>query len=199
MADHGGKNGLEGLGNLPAKIGEAAAGWAAYWLALPKQDGVPLKRALDPIEMRRFVANLVMVERHGPRQYTWRLMGTAVRNMTGVELTRTEAFEFHTPQQREKALVAYNAQLDTPCGVWGVTMLRGAGGFEIPVEVLVLPLRADDGTPRFLANTVARLPDGRRPNPNPAVDVKLLSWPDHRFLDIGFGLPKLASRRAQRT
>lgn len=191
-------SGVEGLGNLPAKIGEAAAGWAAYWLSLPKKDGLPLKRALDPGAMRRFVANLVMVERHGARDYKWRLMGTAVRNMTGVELTGTEAFEFHTPQQRERALVAYDAQLDTPCGVWGVTILQGAGGFEIPVEILVLPLRADDGSPRFLANTVERLPNGRRLDPGAAVDVKLLAWPEHRFLDIGYGMPKLPRARGSR-
>lgn len=189
---------LAGLGNLPDKVGGAAAAWASYWLSLPKQGGIPFKRALDPGAMRRFVANLVMVERHGPREYKWRLMGTAVRNMTGVELTGTEAFEFHTPQQRERALVAYNAQLETPCGVWGITMLQGASGFEAPAEILVLPLRADDGTPRFLANTVDRLPDGRRLDPNAAIDVKLLSWSEHRFLDIGFGLPKLPRGRGAR-
>ena len=189
---------LEGLGNLPAKIGAAAAAWAAYWLSLPKQDGIPFKRALDPGAMRRFVANLVMVERHGPRAYKWRLMGTAVRNMTGIELTGSEAFEFHTPEQRERALVAYDAQLDTPCGVWGITVLQGAGGFELPAEILVLPLRADDGTPRFLANTVERLPDGQRRDAKSAVDVKLLAWSEHRFLDIGAGLPKLPRTRGPR-
>ncbi len=188
-------NPVEGLGNLPAKIGAVAAAWAAYWVSLPKRDGVPMKRDLDPGDMRRFVASLVMVERHGPRHFMWRLMGTAVRNLTGVELTGTDAFDFHSPKQREKAIVAYNAQIDTPCGAWGVTILRGAGGFEIPVEVLVLPLRADDGTLRFLANTVELVANGRRADTVAAVDMKLLAWPEHRFVDIGFGLPKLARRR----
>jgi len=187
---------VEGLTNLPPKIGAAAAAWGAYWVSMPKRDGVPMKNELDPGAMRRFVASLVMVERHAPRRFTWRLMGTAVRNLTGVELTGTDAFNFHGERQREKAIVAYNAQLDTPCGAWGMTILRGAGGFEIPVEVLVLPLRADDGALRFLANTVERLPDGRRLDSAAAVDMKLLSWPEHRFVDIGFGLPKIPRRRA---
>jgi hypothetical protein len=26
----------------------------------------------------------------------------------------------------------------------------------------------------------------------PTVEMKLLAWPEHRFVDIGFGLPKLS-------
>jgi hypothetical protein len=180
------------LGNLPERLSLLAAEYADYWLSLPKTGGVPMKRALDPAAMRRFVANIVMVERHDPGRFSWRLMGSGVRDLTGTELTGKDAFVFHSAAQRAKALVAYNAQLDTPCGVWGVTILRSAGGHEIATEVLVLPLRADDGEPRFLANTVEPRSSLSIVGVTDLLAMQFLSWPEHRFIDIGFGLPRLA-------
>jgi hypothetical protein len=185
---------LKGLGNLPEKLGPLAADYAAYWLALPKRDGVPMKRDLNPAAMRKFVANFVLVERHDPRRFTWRLAGSAIRELSGVELTGSDALESRDTAQRAKGLVAYNAQLDTPCGSWGIVMLRTAAGTLIPTEVMVFPLRGDDGALRFLANTVDPSTRALVPGHLPAVEMKLLSWPAHRFVDIGFGLPKLARR-----
>jgi hypothetical protein len=181
---------LTRLGNLPAKLGPLAAEYAAYWLSLPKVDGVPMKRDLDPGAMRKFVANFVIVERLERRRFTWRLAGSAIRELAGVELTGTDALASRDDVQREKGLVAYNAQLDTPCGSWGVVVLRAAMGGLVPTEVMVLPLRADDGSLRFLANTVDPSTRAMGPGREKTTEMKLLSWPEHRFVDIGFGLPK---------
>lgn len=185
---------LASLGNLPARLGPLATEYAAYWLALPKVGGVPLKRELDPVAMRRFVANFVIVERHDPRRFTWRLAGSAIRDLAGVEVTGTDALESRDGEQREQGIAAYNAQLDTPCGAWGIVVLRSAAGNLVPTEVMVFPLRADDGSPRFLANTVDPSTRAMVPGDVPVGAMKLLSWPEHRFIDIGFGLPTLARR-----
>jgi hypothetical protein len=184
-----------GLGNLPDKLGTMAAAYAHYWLALPKSAGVPLKRDLDPGGMRSFIANFVMVERHDPMKFTWRLVGSAIRELSGVELTGTDALETRDPGQRAKGMAAYNAQLDTPCGSWGVVILQSAAGNRVPTEVMVFPLRADDGSMRFLANTVDFTASAWQPAHRKPTDMKLLSWPEHRFIDIGFGLPKLTRRK----
>jgi len=181
---------LVGLGNLPAKLGPLAAEYAAYWLSLPKIDGVPMKRDLNPGVMRKFVAKFVIVERLDRRRFTWRLVGSAIRELAGIELTGSDALEQRDDVQREKGVVAYNAQLDTPCGSWGVVVLRSAMGSLVPTEVMVLPLRADDGSLRFLANTVDPSLRAMGPGNVPTTEMKLLSWPEHRFVDIGFGLPK---------
>ena len=47
---------------------------------------------------------------------------------------------------------------------------------------------------RFLANTVDPAASAWQPGQQKSTDMKLLSWPEHRFIDIGFGLPKLARR-----
>ena len=185
-------SGLAGLGNLPDELGPLAAAYAAYWLALPKIDGVPVKRDLDPGGMRKFVANFVMVERHDPRRFTWRLAGSAIRELSGVELTGEDALASRDADQRQKGLVAYNAQLDTPCGSWGIVMLRLAAGSLVPTEVMVFPLRGDDGALRFLANTVEPSARDMISNGVPMMEMKLLAWSEHRFVDIGFGLPKLS-------
>jgi hypothetical protein len=185
---------LAGLGNLPAKVGAMGAAWARYWMSLPKRNGVPLKRDLDPAAMRSFLANFVIVERHDRRKFTWRLAGSAIRELSGVELTGTDALEARDPQQREKGMAAYNAQLDTPCGSWGIVILRSAGGNRVPTEVMVFPLRADDGVLNFLANTVDPAAPEWEPGQRASREMKLLSWPEHRFIDIGFGLPKFGRR-----
>jgi len=184
--------GLAGLGNLPDKLGLMAAAWAAYWLALPKTGGVPMKRDLDPGRMRSFVANFVIVERHDPGRFTWRLAGSAIRELSGIELTGQDGLISRDDEQREKGMIAYNAQLDTPCASWGVVMLRSASGNLVPTEVMVFPLRGDDGTLRFLANTVEPSARDMISGGVPMMEMKLLAWPEHRFVDIGFGLPKLS-------
>ena len=185
---------LKGLGNLPARVGPLAADYAAYWLALPKTGGLPLKRDLDPAAMRKFVANFVIVERHDLRRFTWRLAGSAIRELAGIEVTGTDALDARDGEQREKGIAAYNAQLDTPCGAWGIVVLRSASGNLVPTEVMVFPLCADNGSPRFLANTVDPSARTMMPGHVPLGAMKMLSWPEHRFIDIGFGLPKLARR-----
>lgn len=186
---------LAGLGNLPDKVGAMSAAWARYWLGLPKRDGVPLKRAIDPAAMRSLVSNFIMVERHDRRKFTWRLAGSAIRDLAGVEVTGTDALGARDAEQREKGVAAYNAQLDLPCGSWGVVILRSAAGNRVPTEVMVFPLRADDGSLRFLANTVDPGAPEWEPGQRAARELKFLSWPEHRFIDIGFGLPKLGPRR----
>ncbi len=188
--------GLAGLDNLPEKLGPMAEAYARYWCAMTKTDGVPLKRALDPGAMRTFVANFVIVERHDPRHFVVRLAGSAVRELSGVELTGTNALALRDGEQREQGRMAYNAQLDTPCGAWGVVISRTAAANRIPTEVMVFPFRDDDGSLRFLAGTVEPVAPGMRPDQASAVTAKLLSWLEHRFIDIGFGLPKLARRKA---
>jgi len=183
-----------GLGNLPETIGPMAAEYAAYWLSLPMIDGVPMKRALDPGAMRNFVASFVMVERHDPRRFTWRLAGSAIREISGIELTGTDALAVRDDEQREKGIAAYNAMLDTPCGAWGIIILLSAAGNQMPTEAMVFPLRADDGSIRFLANTVEPRAPRLEPGVIEPVEMKLLSWAEHRFIDIGFGLPKLPRR-----
>jgi hypothetical protein len=185
---------LAGLGNLPEKLGAMAAGYARYWLGLPKTGGVPMKRDIDPGGMRNFLANFVMVERHDKLKFTWRLVGSAIRELSGVELTGADALDTRDPPQRAKGIEAYNAQLDTPCGSWGIVILQSAGGNRVPTEVMVFPLRADDGSVRFLANTVDPAASAWQPGERKTTDMKLLSWPEHRFIDIGFGLPKFARR-----
>src|SRR5688572_21051741 len=185
---------LAGLGNLPDKLGAMATAYARYWLALPKANGVPRKRDLDLGGMRIFLANFVMVERHDRAKFTWRLAGSAIRELSGVELTGTDALAARDPAQRAKGVAPYNAQLDTPCGSWGIVILQSAAGNRVPTEVMVFPLRADDGALCFLANTVDPAASAWQPGQRKATDMKLLSWPEHRFVDIGFGLPKLARR-----
>jgi hypothetical protein len=187
---------LTGLRNLPERLGPMAADYGAYWLSLPKIDGVPMKSALELGAMRNFAASFVMVERHDPRKFTWRLAGSAIREISGIELTGTDALAVRDAEQIEKGVVAYNAQLDTPCGAWGIVILRSAAGNQMPTEVLTFPLRADDGSLRFLANTVEPRSPRLEAVKFALVEMKLLSWAEHRFIDIGFGLPKLPRRRS---
>jgi hypothetical protein len=118
-------------------------------------------------------------------------MGSAVRDLTGQELTGKDAFLFHDEVQREKTRRAYNAQLDMPCGAWGIMILRSASGREIPIEVLALPLRDDGGATRFLANTIELQSAMSLIGISDPLTLRFLSWPKHRFIDIGFGLPRL--------
>ncbi len=177
------------LGNLPPRLGDAARFFATYWSSLPRQDGVPPRAALDMAAMRSILACFMIWETHGLHDARWRLVGSGIRDWLGMELTGRPVIDIHTPASRPKAVAAARAMIALPCGSWGLMSLRSPQGYDFAVEIMCLPLRAADGSLSMFGNTMERIRDQRHFDSIAAAGARAISFAEHRFIDIGAGLP----------
>lgn len=180
---------LPPLANLPPRLGDVARFFASYWTGLPKQDGVPARAALDMGAMRSILPCFMIWEAKGLHDARWRLVGSGIREWFGMELTGRPVIDIHTPASRPKAVAAARAMIALPCGSWGLMSLRSPQGYDFVVEILCLPLRAADGSLSMFANTMERIRDHRHFDSIAAAGARAISFAEHRFIDIGAGIP----------
>lgn len=182
------------LGNLPEHLGAVAQRFLEYWLSLPKQHLVPPRAAIDPAAIREILPYFLMWEANNGHDATWRLVGSGIREWFGRELTGRDVLEIHADAAKAKATAAGRAMVAQPCGAWGLMTLTSPQGYDFLVEVLCLPLRDGNGRVTLFANTMERVQDRRFFDAMAAAGARMINFVEHRFIDIGAGLPIFARR-----
>ena len=180
------------LGNLPERLGGVAQRFIEYWLSLAKHNGVPARGALDPVAIRDILPLFMLWELNNVHDAKWRLVGSGIREWFGSELTGKDIVEVHTASSRPKAIAAAAAMAAQPCGAWGLMALRSPKGYDFVVEVMCLPLRDAAGKVTLFADTMERVQDRRFFDAMAAAGAKMTTFVEHRFIDIGAGLPIIA-------
>ncbi|MCW5771923.1 MAG: PAS domain-containing protein [Rhodospirillaceae bacterium] len=179
------------LGNLPERLGPMARRFAAYWLSLPCQDLVPARSALDPVAIPDLLPHFMLWEINDVVHARFRLVGSAVRDWFGTELTGKPVLDIHAEGSRHKAVQAGAVMAATPCGAWGLMALRSPTLYDFLVEVLCLPMLDAEGKVGLFANTMERVQDRRFFDAMAASGARAINFVEHRFVDIGAGLPQL--------
>jgi hypothetical protein len=183
------------LGNLPDRLGAVAGRFTDYWLSLPKIELVPMRAHVDPVAIREILPNFLMWDLNRGHDAKFRLVGSAIRDWFGRELTGRDVLEIHADAARPKAVAAGLAMGAQPCGAWGLMALNSPQGYDFLVEVMCLPLRDREGRTALFANTMERVQDRRFFDAMAAAGARMINFVEHRFIDIGAGLPIFARRR----
>lgn len=183
------------LGNLPDRLGAVAERLAGYWVTLPMIDRVPMRAHLDPLAIREVLPNFMMWDINQGHDAKFRLVGSAVRDWFGRELTGRDVLEIYTDTAKPKAVAAGLAMGAQPCGAWGLMALHSPQGYDFLVEVICLPLRDGEGRISLFANTMERVQDRRFFDAIAAAGARMINFVEHRFIDIGAGLPVFARQR----
>ncbi len=184
--------GVPRLGNLPERLGPVARRFVDYWLTLPKDACVPARAALDPAAIREILPFFLLWELKDAAEARWRLVGSGIRDWLGRELTGRDVLEMYDEATRPKAFMAGLAMGAQPCGAWGLAMLHSPRGYDFLVEVICLPLRDRAGRVTLFANTMERVEDRRFFDAVAAAGARMVSFVEHRFIDVGAGLPNFA-------
>jgi len=187
--------GKERLGNLPERLGAVAARYVDYWLSLPKADGVPARADFDPLAIREILPYFLLWELNRGHDSKWRLVGSGIRDWFGRELTGRDVLELHTDDAKPKAIAAGLAMGAQPCGAWGYMALHSPQGYDFLVDVVRLPLRDSAGRVTLFGNTMERLQDRTFFDAMAAAGARMVNFVEHRFIDIGAGLPTFERRR----
>jgi hypothetical protein len=95
---------------------------------------------------------------------------------------------------RPRAIAAGRAPAARSCGAWGIMALHSPQDYDFLVDVMCLPLLASEGQAGLFANAMERMENRRFFDAMAAVGARAVDLVEHRFVDIGAGLPKPAAR-----
>jgi hypothetical protein len=136
-----------------------------YWEAVRGEMSAPPRDWLDLQKIRTLVPNLFMIERRQGRGYVWRLAGTRVCELWGVELTGKPALTQGDRFERETVNRLLDGVIDTHQPIVLRFRLNSSSGLSIAAEFVGLPLRARHGEATYVFGVI--------------MPFREVSWPRH--------------------
>ncbi len=133
---------------------------------------------------------ITLVDVFSETEISFRLAGTMIRELMGVELTGRNLLELTEPENRAARGTRTMRTATQPCGAIWTWEIAFADRNNRPVEILSLPLRPNgEGRPPQMLNVFGMFDST---NPPQAVDQfqQLAESEQHEFIDIGAGIPE---------
>ncbi len=125
-----------------------------YWEAVRGEMSAPPRDWLDLRQIRMLVPSLFMIERKEGQGFMWRLAGSRVCNLWGLELTGRPAFADGERGERNKISRLFDGVIDAHQPFVLTFHLRSESGFTIAAELVGTPLRARHGETTYVFGTV---------------------------------------------
>lgn len=119
-----------------------------------------------------------------------RMAGTAVTARMKSDLTGVDLTKVMPPSKGINIVEDLHTILAHPCGVFQIVRNRHVTGKIALLETLILPLKADPGgRPRFVAvNHMIETVSYDSDEPEGTLEL-MRSIDEHRFVDLGWGVP----------
>lgn len=162
--------------------------FAEYWLSLPRQTDVPMRKDFDPAAVPRLLPRFLMHEIRDRSRLHIRLCGTGLVQRYGMDITGRDYLDFVPEARRAHSLEAMLAMTDWPAGCLTRMNVRTTAGRVLQTESLGLPLSLGDGRPPlvlFHSHEDRSFGFAREPGER----LEHTSLRERIFLDIGNGTP----------
>ncbi|HET7413349.1 MAG TPA: PAS domain-containing protein [Pararhizobium sp.] len=111
-----------------------------YWNRRRGTRPAPLRRDIEPADIRSLLPNVFILERSDRGAVTFRLAGTGICNMLGRELKGDDLATLWLPAAGESALKLAGSVLDDVQPVVIEAIGESLAGRELPLEFLLLPV-----------------------------------------------------------
>jgi len=161
--------------------------FAGYWLSLQKDGLVPLRRNLNPNDIRDLLPFLMMMEQISDHEFRFRLVGTAVVSRIGHDSTG-RIISVRNFDENSSFTRTIQAVLSQPCGYYVVAEEIYRTGLRASVELLGFPLASASGKPKFIA-TLSHECSKKYSEILHDSAMNEMRGQVHHFLDIGAGTP----------
>ncbi len=160
-----------------------------YWQSVAK-DAVPSVAEFDLIQIPAALPDITFWEMSEDGRVVCRMAGTAVTARMKSDLTGVDLTQVMPPSKGMDIVEDLRTILAHPCGLFQVVRNRHVTGKIALLETLILPLRADPGgLPKFIAVN-HMIETVRYDSEEPAGTLELMrSIDEHRFIDLGWGVP----------
>ena len=137
----------------------------AYWEALRNGRSVPMRSEVDPRGIERALENAFILERVAPGVARFRLAGTHLNELMGMDVRGMPLSAFFTPGVRDALGKVLDAMFGQP-EIVDLTLSgeRGIGKPLMEARLLMLPLKSDLGVVNRALGCLASIgPIGRAP------------------------------------
>lgn len=137
----------------------------AYWNALRRDGGIPLRSQIDPRGLEQLLQYAFILERIAPGVARFRIAGNHLTELAGMEVRGMPFTAMLTPDARDKIRPALESVFDSPAVI--ELQLNGESGLRQPAleaRAILMPLRSDLGdVSRILGAFVSDGQVGRTP------------------------------------
>ncbi|MDO8420837.1 MAG: PAS domain-containing protein [Parvibaculum sp.] len=138
----------------------------AYWQSKCRQELLPGRKDIDPIEIPRLMSDVVIVDvLRDPLDFRYRLVGTHVVAMIGSERTGKRMREVFTPEAISESEILIERLISTRAPVAFTQRFYWIGKEFLEFSTLILPL-ASDGTNVDMAIMGFHFPTDKHPAGN---------------------------------
>ncbi|WP_020591521.1 PAS domain-containing protein [Kiloniella laminariae] len=159
-----------------------------HWQSLPREGLLPLRSSFLPERVPRLLSTLSIYELVSRDFIKFRLIGTAIRERMGADMTGKNYLDFVDPARREKSGGSFWAVVEQPCAMRVISNHAMTSGRHMFLEVLMVPVENDMGAnPVVLCQTNEINKPGKDEFHNPD-GLKLVTVSNREFIDIGAGL-----------
>lgn len=118
----------------------------SYWDSLRGTRQVPDRAEFDPRRIQSALGSSFILERLAPGIARFRLAGSHLNELMGMEVRGMPLTSFFLPESRKRVSSTLEQVFDTPAKAWlSLAGDRGIGKPPLDACLLLLPLRADNG------------------------------------------------------
>jgi hypothetical protein len=163
------------------------------WSELPRKGLVPDRDAFKPYAAKSYLRNLILLAAptDDAGALTIRLVGSAIHDQIGRDITGLDYGLFLGVGRRDQALLVVRKMFTHPCGFWQIAPVHYERGYSQFWEMTGLPLAGNEASPPLVLAYVRpaeRLLQAERTGER-AMYVGLAE--PFEYIDIGAGLPAL--------
>lgn len=166
----------------------------AAWNEARGDDLLPARKALRPALIASILTNTYILEYRSPLEVVFTLVGSAISDGLGYEMTGRNHIEFVAEEERPYRSARWKLMAETPCGQYGRGRIPTQSGVVVPYDNIVLPMRASaEGKLHFIGVIEAA------PELQPLIERNPTRPPFQQNLefapiDIGAGAPEMPVR-----
>ncbi|WP_170600533.1 PAS domain-containing protein [Ruegeria arenilitoris] len=118
----------------------------AYWTALLSGDGVPKRSQIDPRGLENILEYTFILERIAPGLARFRLAGSHLNKIAGMEVRGMPLTAFFDPSARDQVSEALEEVFAAPAiGEFSLVSKGKLGRTRLQARMILLPLRSDLG------------------------------------------------------
>ncbi|NQW08310.1 MAG: PAS domain-containing protein [Alphaproteobacteria bacterium] len=174
--------------NALGDASKTSLAFARYWLSLDPIDLIPSRAHFLPESIPRLLANLGIHELISPEFIKLRLVGTAVVDDYGQEITWRNYLDFVEEERRPKASRALHLVCEQPCGMIAQLRSTTVRGGTLTRESIAFPMRNEEGIANlvYFCSTPAQ---ERETFIDERTELRVANVLDRYFIDIGAGVP----------
>ncbi|WP_299946089.1 PAS domain-containing protein [uncultured Ruegeria sp.] len=118
----------------------------AYWTALLTADGVPMRSQIDPRGLENILEYTFILERIAPGLARFRLAGSHLNKLAGMEVRGMPLTSFFEPNARDDVKTVLDQVFSAPAvAELGLISKGKLGRISLQARMILLPLKSDLG------------------------------------------------------